>query len=167
MKRRWMSLVIILSLVLIVAACTGGKEAAPKADAPAAQVQQDDDQGDHEEADIDTEDHEGEDVDTDAEAEDSEGDDGEMEETTAGEGEPDSPPIEVSEIYAEFCASCHGDQRQGNPGPALLPENLTQDASVYAGIIANGKGAVMPAWRDTFNEDIINALAEWLKTPVE
>ena len=157
MKKRWISLVIVLILVLVLAACTGGKDASPQSDAPAPQVQQDDDQGDHEETDLDAEDHEGEDEDTDTE----------MEETSAEESESESPPIEVAEIYAEFCAGCHGAERQGNPGPPLLPDNLPQDASVYAGIIANGKGSVMPAWGDTFNEDIINALAEWLKTPVE
>ena len=155
MNKRWLNLGVILILVLVLAACTGGKEAAPKADAPAPQVQGDDDQGDHEEADMDAEKHEDEDSDA------------EMEETTPEEIEAESPPIEVAEIYAEFCASCHGDQRQGNPGPSLLPDDLPQDASVYAGIITYGKGSVMPAWGDTFNEDIINALAEWLKTPVE
>ena len=157
MVKRWLIIVMVLSLLLVLAACTGGKETPPKSDPPAPQVQQDDDQGDQEETDMDAEVQEGEEEDTDAE----------MEETTAEESEPESPPIEVAELYAEFCASCHGDQRQGNPGPPLLPENLPQDASVYAGIITNGKGSMMPAWGDTFNEDIINALAEWLKTPVE
>jgi mono/diheme cytochrome c family protein len=157
MNRKWLSLLLVISLVLVFTACTGGKESAPKADAPAPQAQQDDDQGDHEETDMDTEDREGEDGDADVEAED----------TTAEEGETESPPIEAAEIYADSCAGCHGDMRQGNPGPPLLPENLTQDVSVYADTITNGKGSIMPAWGNTFNEDIINALAEWLKTPVE
>jgi mono/diheme cytochrome c family protein len=150
MKRKWISLVFILIFALALSACTGGKGSAPEADAPASQVEQADDQADQEEA---------------AEAEDTEVDEAEAEETTAGESEPEAPPVEVAEIYAEFCARCHGDQRQGNPGPPLLPENLPQDASVYADIITNGKGSMMPSWGDTFNEDIINALAEWLKNP--
>jgi mono/diheme cytochrome c family protein len=153
MNKRWLSLFLVICLVFALAACNGEKEPEPEADAPAPQAQQDDDQGDQE--------------DTADEAEVSEADDTETEETTEEESEPESPPVEVSEIYAEFCASCHGDKRQGNPGPPLLPENLTQDTSVYAGIIANGKGSVMPAWGNTFNEEIINSLAEWLKTPVE
>jgi len=157
MSRKWLRLVLILGLILVLAACSGQKGAAPKADAPAQQAQQDDDQGDHEDTDMNAEDHEDEAEDTDADSE----------ETTEEESAPEPPPVVVADIYAEFCASCHGDKRQGNPGPPLLPENLTEEASVYATTIKEGKGSVMPAWKDTFNDEIIQALAEWLKTPVE
>ena len=32
----------------------------------------------------------------------------------------------VEPVYKQHCASCHGEQRLGGMGPALLPENLSR-----------------------------------------
>jgi cytochrome c551 len=69
--------------------------------------------------------------------------------------------IDGAAIYAARCARCHGADRSGNNGPALLPEQLTQDPAVYQSIIINGNGS-MPAWGSRLSADEISALVEYI-----
>ena len=53
----------------------------------------------------------------------------------------------ISRFFADTCGGCHGQDRQGGTGPALIPGRLAQDDTAYFDLIANGKpGTVMPAW---------------------
>jgi len=53
----------------------------------------------------------------------------------------------VGAVFSDSCGGCHGVQRQGATGPALIPGRLTEDDDFYFDIIKNGKpGTVMPAW---------------------
>ena len=53
----------------------------------------------------------------------------------------------VSAAFSDSCGGCHGAQRQGATGPALIPGRLTEDDDYYFDIIQNGKpGTAMPAW---------------------
>ena len=160
MRIKWVKLLVVLGLVLALSACLQPKDTEIKSDTDAQQSVQDDDQGDHVDADQDTDDH-------DAAAEDS--DDAAMDEETAGEeSAPAPPPIDAAQIYADNCAGCHGDKRQGGGGPPLLPERLTKDAAEYAKIISEGvSGTPMKAWKAKLSEDVITALSEWILTPVE
>lgn len=53
----------------------------------------------------------------------------------------------ISKFFADTCGGCHGQNRQGGTGPALIPARLTEDDTSYFELISNGKpGTVMPAW---------------------
>lgn len=69
--------------------------------------------------------------------------------------------IDAATIYAARCARCHGADRSGNNGPALLPEELGQDPAVYQSIITNGNGP-MPAWGGRLSAEEISALVEYI-----
>ncbi len=75
-----------------------------------------------------------------------------------------SPP--ARELYREHCASCHGADRLGGKGPALLPENLARlRKSRAVGVIRNGRAATqMPAFGAKLTDKQINALAAYVYT---
>ena len=82
---------------------------------------------------------------------------------TEGGAEPDA-----SLLYAEHCASCHGAERLGGQGPALLPENLGRlmGARLFS-VIADGRPATqMPAFADKLGKPDIDALAKYVSTPL-
>lgn len=71
------------------------------------------------------------------------------------------------EIFAENCAVCHGENGEGDIGPAIgnpASLSLNTDAFVkYA--IENGRdGTDMPAFTDTLSSDEINAVTAFLRT---
>jgi len=74
----------------------------------------------------------------------------------------------VKENYKKNCASCHGLDRYGSIGPALLPENLKRLRKKKAHkIIANGSVATqMPAFANTLNKDEIAQLVDYIYTPL-
>ena len=64
-------------------------------------------------------------------------------------------------LYDENCASCHGADRLGGTGPALIPETLKRmRGPKIADVIANGRAATqMPAFDEVLEADEIAALA--------
>ena len=77
--------------------------------------------------------------------------------------------LDTGALFQQHCASCHGAQRTGIMGPALLPESLARLRTPEAlKVITAGRPATqMPAFRDTLKADEIAALAQWIYTPVE
>jgi mono/diheme cytochrome c family protein/DNA-binding beta-propeller fold protein YncE len=75
----------------------------------------------------------------------------------------------ASTLYRQHCASCHGAERLGLMGPALLPENLKRLKKDRARqVIKNGRAATqMPGFSDTLNDAQVDALAELIYTPLE
>lgn len=75
---------------------------------------------------------------------------------------------DVDAIYLEHCASCHGEERLGAMGPALLPGNLSRlRKKAAAGVIADGRAASqMPAYKDELEPAEIDALVELIYTPL-
>jgi hypothetical protein len=73
-----------------------------------------------------------------------------------------------SGLYAQHCASCHGGDRLGAIGPALIPETLGRMRGPdLASVIADGRAATqMPGFADTLAAPEIAALAAWLETPL-
>ncbi len=71
--------------------------------------------------------------------------------------------------YAEHCASCHGENRLGGVGPALIPETLKRMRGPrVAAVIAEGRIATqMPAFSYELDALQIEELAGWLKSPLE
>ena len=71
-------------------------------------------------------------------------------------------------LYQEHCAACHHPQRTGAMGPALLPESLARLRRPEAlKVIGEGRVATqMPAFKDKLAAAELQALAQWIYTPV-
>nr|WP_316156119.1 cytochrome D1 domain-containing protein [Cupriavidus sp. BIC8F] len=69
-------------------------------------------------------------------------------------------------VYSQHCAACHGADRLGAMGPALLPESLERlRASELDQVLHAGRAATqMPAFAGTPAEADLQALARWLRT---
>lgn len=53
----------------------------------------------------------------------------------------------VEEAYLDYCSGCHGADRGGGIGPALIPDIMLEADSFYFDTIKNGRvGTIMPAW---------------------
>ncbi len=72
------------------------------------------------------------------------------------------------DLYMEHCAECHGAERLGSIGPALLPENLKRlRRKKAAATIAKGRPATqMPGFGETLSGDQITALTDLIYTPL-
>ncbi len=79
-----------------------------------------------------------------------------------------SAEIDHVGLFKEHCASCHGEDRLGSSGPALLPENLKRVKKPQATIsIADGLPATqMPGFSDKLNAAEIESLVEYIYTPL-
>jgi mono/diheme cytochrome c family protein/DNA-binding beta-propeller fold protein YncE len=75
---------------------------------------------------------------------------------------------DAGQLYAEHCASCHGAERLGGQGPALLPQNLGRlTGSRLVSVIADGRPATqMPAFADRLASPDIDALAKYVSAPL-
>lgn len=82
--------------------------------------------------------------------------------------QPASPGIEAAALYQQHCAACHGPQRLGGMGPALLPESLARLRKTEAiKVIHEGRAATqMAGFGKLLKTPEIAALAEWIYTPV-
>lgn len=74
------------------------------------------------------------------------------------------PTPETEALYQQHCASCHGAERLGGMGPALLPQNLSRLKQPEAEkVIRNGQPATqMPAFTDILGPESITALADYI-----
>ncbi len=74
----------------------------------------------------------------------------------------------VDALYQQHCAGCHGADRLGRMGPALLPENLKRLRKNRAvKVISDGRIATqMPAFSDSLTTENIQALAGLIYTPL-
>jgi len=73
---------------------------------------------------------------------------------------------DAARLYADQCASCHGADRLGGMGPALLPENLGRLKRAEAiDTIRDGRAATqMPAFGNKLDGDQIGALVGLIYT---
>ncbi len=83
--------------------------------------------------------------------------------TPAARAEPDAV-----KLFADNCAECHGADRLGRLGPALLPENLGRlTGARAAAVIADGRAATqMPGFADKLGKEEIAALATYIASPL-
>ncbi|WP_303904822.1 cytochrome D1 domain-containing protein [Thiohalomonas denitrificans] len=74
----------------------------------------------------------------------------------------------TEELFQQHCAACHGTDRLGGTGPALLPENLKRlRPKAAARVIAEGRAATqMPGFADKLSEAETASLAEYVYTPL-
>jgi len=75
----------------------------------------------------------------------------------------------TQELFKTHCSSCHGVQRLGVMGPALLPENLKRLRKKSAiNVIQHGRVATqMPAFKDKLNNEEIKSLVDYIYTPLD
>jgi len=75
-------------------------------------------------------------------------------------------PVEA--LYQQHCAACHGPDRLGAVGPALLPENLERLRKPAAEqVIAAGRHATqMPGFADKLSAEEIKALVAYVYLPL-
>lgn len=73
----------------------------------------------------------------------------------------------MERLYAEHCAACHGAQRLGGMGPALLPGNLERLRRPAAQqVIAEGRAATqMPGFAASLSGQEIARLTEYIYAP--
>ena len=73
------------------------------------------------------------------------------------------------QVYKQHCAECHGADRLGGMGPALLPENLRRlRKKMASGVIANGRiASQMPGYGKVLSADQITALVDLIYTPLK
>ena len=73
----------------------------------------------------------------------------------------------ADKTYQQQCASCHGAERLGGMGPALLPENLERLRRAEAvKVISGGRAATqMPAFAGKLDAAQIEALADYVYAP--
>ncbi len=74
---------------------------------------------------------------------------------------------DTQDPYKQHCAECHGADRLGAMGPALLPENLGRlKQTEAASVIRDGRPATqMPAFREKLSDEQIARLAAFVYTP--
>ncbi|HEY9148843.1 MAG TPA: c-type cytochrome, partial [Gammaproteobacteria bacterium] len=74
----------------------------------------------------------------------------------------------VAQQFQQYCASCHGADRLGGMGPALLPENLSRLRREAAHtVIREGRAATqMPAFGESLSAAEIEALTDYIYTPL-
>ena len=79
-----------------------------------------------------------------------------------------APAVNAAALYQQHCAACHGEQRTGLMGPALLPESLERlRPAETLQVITKGRPATqMPAFADQLSAADIAALAAHIRTPV-
>jgi len=75
---------------------------------------------------------------------------------------------DAAALFRQHCASCHGADRLGRMGPALLPENLVRlRKPAAAKVIRDGRPATqMPAFGGKLDSQQIAALVKYLYTPL-
>lgn len=75
---------------------------------------------------------------------------------------------DAAQLYSQHCATCHGTDRLGGIGPALLPENLGRlTGARAAAVIASGRAATqMPGFAPTLSKPDIDALVSFITTPL-
>ncbi len=80
---------------------------------------------------------------------------------------PSPAPVDAGALYATHCASCHGADRFGLMGPALLPESLERlRKPLAAETIANGRPATqMAGFSPALSKAEIDALVAYIYAP--
>lgn len=78
-----------------------------------------------------------------------------------------TPPVDSQALYEQHCQSCHGANRLGGAGPALLPESLSRIKPAEAhSVIRDGRPASqMAAYSSVLNEAQITDLVDYLYQP--
>lgn len=76
---------------------------------------------------------------------------------------------EPTALYQDNCAECHGTDRLGGVGPALIPETLKRmRGPKLKNVITDGREATqMPAFTEVLSEQEVDALVTYIKQPLK
>ncbi len=148
-KLIWIVLLVTLSFMLV--ACAGGEAETP-AEQPAVEEEAEPTAAPTEEPVEETSEEEAEPTEEEVEP-------------TAEEEAP-AEAVAAEELFQQNCAKCHGTNRTGGRGPALLPDTLTEEASVYIDTITSGRGG-MPSFEDKLSTEEIEALVAFIQSEPE
>lgn len=74
--------------------------------------------------------------------------------------------VDAAAAFREHCAACHGADRLGGMGPALLPESLERlKPDALRDVLRNGRAATqMPGFSGQLPETTLDQIAAWLRT---
>ena len=75
--------------------------------------------------------------------------------------------LPVGDYFLTLCAACHGPNREGLLGPALLPSTLLEPDQIYIDTLHNGRaGTVMMPYGGgpVLTDDEVKSIVTWLKT---
>ncbi len=77
-------------------------------------------------------------------------------------------PTAAMGLYQQYCATCHGNDRLGGTGPALLPGNLVrlQPRKAVRSIAEGLPATQMPAFGEQLDNQQIQSLVELIYTPL-
>ncbi|WP_441616729.1 cytochrome D1 domain-containing protein [Cupriavidus sp. RAF12] len=80
--------------------------------------------------------------------------------------QPDSTALAPGALYQQHCAVCHGTDRLGGMGPALLPQSLERlKAKELDEVLRQGREATqMPGFATQIPAVALEQLARWLRT---
>jgi hypothetical protein len=75
---------------------------------------------------------------------------------------------DIQALYQQHCAQCHGADRLGGQGPALLPENLGRlKPAASIKVISEGRPATqMQGFKALLSEENIKALSDYIYSPL-
>lgn len=75
----------------------------------------------------------------------------------------------LAQFFSDTCGGCHGLNREGGTGPALVPSRLPAPPEFYFQTIVEGRpGTIMPPWGSQLSDDEINILVQYiLSEPTE
>lgn len=78
------------------------------------------------------------------------------------------PGADPEALYGEHCAACHGTDRLGGTGPALIPETLKRmRGPKLVTVITEGRTATqMPAFGAQLGAETVAALVDYIKVPL-
>ncbi len=79
-----------------------------------------------------------------------------------------APLADPTADYAANCQDCHGANRLGGLGPALIPETLGRMRGPDLGVVIRDgrKATQMPGFGEVLSEEQIDSLTEFLKQPL-
>ena len=82
--------------------------------------------------------------------------------------DPVAAEVDAPALYREHCAACHGADRLGGTGPALIPDNLGRlNPTKAVSVVRNGRTQTqMPKFGDLLSAEATGALAEFIFTPL-
>ncbi len=84
-------------------------------------------------------------------------------------GEAEQQGVDGEALYQGYCAVCHGTDRLGGTGPALLPENLRRLSKddAYTAIGEGLAATQMPVFGDVLDSEQITALVDYIYEPLD
>jgi len=77
------------------------------------------------------------------------------------------PDTDLAGAYQDSCSGCHGPNREGATGVALVPQRLKESDDYYFDIVKNGKpGTIMPEHSTLYSDEEVWSLVGFIRSDV-